>query len=216
VGQVAIPSEAEQLVLLALAAGLKPERGWQSAGLAARQVAQLKRSQAARLNELRALAALGASLPAAVLDGVLKARLAQCLLASTNAAELERLAKIIERLPVAGAGPCFNPEPDGVSPSAPAGRGQNPASTKTRSQRRPSPGPAGKDTRPTGDSRAIEAPDPDADVDGMELTDLLDEAKGLIAQLEGLGQAALPGPDPAVNTASAGGDTQPTEEDTHG
>ncbi len=149
-----------ELVLLAVAAGLKPAGGWLEAGVTSRQLGQLKKEQAARLGALRALASLGSTLPAPLLTDLLKARLAQRLLASENAAELERLAKIIERLP--------EDESDGGRSGPPQRNGKLEAY----------PTKHGASTSSTG------APDPDADVDAMELTEALAEAKRLIDQLE--------------------------------
>jgi hypothetical protein len=155
-------TEADQLVLLAAAVGLSPAGGWQAAGVTQQQLRELKRAEVGRLNELRQLAALGELYPAPLLTHLLKARLAQRLLASDNAAELERLAKIIERLPDEAAGR------DSVPAKPSSGNGTQ----------------AGTDARPT------KAADPDADVDSMELAEALAEAKRLIAQLETTGHDA--------------------------
>ena len=153
------------LVLLALAAGLEPSGGWQSAGIYLKQLARLKKEQTARLAELRTLTALGGSLQAVLLTDLLKARVYERLLASDSAAELERLAKIIERLP-----------------EDPVGRASVPAKPINDKAAL-----AGTKARPTADQN------PDSDIDAMELEEALAEAKRLIAQLDdGKGQSLAP------------------------
>jgi hypothetical protein len=95
----AAPDAMERQALLLEACGIVPEGGWQDAGLSQKLLSDLRRSNNKLYTQYRAQAVMARLLTRALLADVLRSRVLEQLMAADTAAELERLAKIIERLP---------------------------------------------------------------------------------------------------------------------
>jgi hypothetical protein len=100
-------SSADQdLLLWALANGLKPAGGWfRALQLSQRDLAALSRRNSARFEHLRRLEVIGRLMASEQLAVLLRARLAEMLLAAKGPRELAEAMRVYEKLP---AGPPEN------------------------------------------------------------------------------------------------------------
>jgi hypothetical protein len=88
------------LLLLALAGERSPECGWfNSIGLSLEQLRRVKQEQPARYARMRLLRGIGRLLERDDLLILLKARLAEQLLAAEGAGELEKLIRVLDKVP---------------------------------------------------------------------------------------------------------------------
>lgn len=90
----------QDLLLWALAGGLKPADGWfHAAQLTRRELDALARRHQERFAQLRLLEVIGRLIERRHLDVLLKARLVEQLLGSAGPRELTEISRVIEKLP---------------------------------------------------------------------------------------------------------------------
>jgi hypothetical protein len=113
---VALPAAGdEDLLLWALANGLEPEGGWYRAlKLSRRDLKALSEEHRARFEQLRRMEVIGRLLFADQLAVLLRARLAQMLLAASGPKELGEALRVFEKLP-AHATPADSDGADGAA-----------------------------------------------------------------------------------------------------